>query len=119
MTEEFCRVLADPDSAFCLTLEKQALRKTANKEVFEAIQAELKTKIQNDELKKFNQLYSDVGDDSRAHVQTKTNLSSTPFALLNNNCKNQGTSMMICPRAPFQRISSSSTSPRLVTFNSS
>ena len=116
-TEEFCRVLADPDSAFCLTLEKKALKKTPNKEVFEAIQAELKTKIQNDELKKFNQLYSDVGDDSCAHVQTKTNLSSTPFALLNNNCKNQGTSMMICLRAPFKRILSSSTSPRLVTLN--
>ena len=120
-TEEFCRVLADPDSDFCLTLEKKALKKTANKdsnkEVFEAIQAELKTKIQNDELKKFNQLYSDVGDDSRARVQTKTNLSSTPFALLNNNCKNQGTSMMICLRAPFKRILSSSTSPRLVTLN--
>ena len=42
-TEEFCRVLADPDSDFCLTLEKKALKKTANKEVFEAIQAELKT----------------------------------------------------------------------------
>ena len=46
-TEEFCRVLADPDSDFCLTLEKKALKKTANKdsnkEVFEAIQAELNT----------------------------------------------------------------------------
>ena len=26
-TEEFCRVLADPDSDFCLTLEKKALKK--------------------------------------------------------------------------------------------
>ena len=49
-TEEFCRVLADPDSAFCLTLEKKALKKTPNKEVFEAIQAELKIKLQNDEF---------------------------------------------------------------------
>ena len=56
---------------------------------------------------------------ARTRVQAKTNLSSIPFALLNNNCKNHGTSMMNCPRAPFQRISSSSTSPRLVTFNSS
>ena len=26
-TEEFCRVLADPDFDFCLTLEKKALKK--------------------------------------------------------------------------------------------
>ena len=63
-TEEFCRVLADPDSDFCLTLEKKALKKPANKEVFETIQEELKIKLQDDEFLKFNQLYSDVGDDS-------------------------------------------------------
>ena len=44
-TEEFCRVLADPDFDFCLTLEKKALRKTANKEVFESIQLELRKKF--------------------------------------------------------------------------
>ena len=41
-TEAFCYVLADGEFDFALTLETKALKKQANKEVFEGIQSQLK-----------------------------------------------------------------------------
>ena len=34
-TESFCRILVDPETNFATTLETKALKKTANKEVFQ------------------------------------------------------------------------------------
>lgn len=37
-TEAFCSILADQELNFCFTLETRALKKSSNKEVFEALQ---------------------------------------------------------------------------------
>ena len=62
-TETFCRILADPEMNFCTTLETKALKKTANKEVFESIQIEFKICLLEEEFIKENRLYFDLGED--------------------------------------------------------
>ena len=62
-TESFCRILVDPETNFVTTLETKALKKTANKEVFEAIQCEFKISLLEEEFAKENRLYFDIGDD--------------------------------------------------------
>ena len=62
-TESFCRILVDPETNFATTLETKALKKTANKEVFEVIQCEFKISILEEAFAKENRLYFDIGDD--------------------------------------------------------
>ena len=49
-TEAFCYVLADGEFDFDLTLETKALKKQANKEVFEGIQSQLKISLNDPEF---------------------------------------------------------------------
>ena len=49
-TEAFCYVLADGEFDFALTLETKALKKQANKEVFEGIQSQLKISLNDPEI---------------------------------------------------------------------
>ena len=49
-TEAFCYVLADGEFDFALTLETKALKKQANKEVFEGIQSQLKISLNDPEF---------------------------------------------------------------------
>ena len=44
-TDAFCEILADGEYSFSITLETKALKKQANREVFEEIQRQLKTAI--------------------------------------------------------------------------
>ena len=62
-TEEFCRILADPDTNFCVTLETKALKKTANKEVFESIQLEFTKRLSDEKFADENRLFNDDIDD--------------------------------------------------------
>ena len=62
-TETFCRILADSDNNFCFTLETKALKKTANKEVFESIQKEFKISLLEKDFLDENRLYFNVGED--------------------------------------------------------
>ena len=50
-------MLADPEFDFCLTLEKKALEKTADKEIFESIQGELRKRLQDGTFSNDNRLY--------------------------------------------------------------
>ena len=44
-TEIFCNILVDSEFNFCHTLETKALKKSSNKEVFEALQKEFRTAL--------------------------------------------------------------------------
>ena len=58
-TEAFCEILADPEFSFSTTLETKALKKQANKEVFEEIQKHLKTSFEDPGFLEENQDYLD------------------------------------------------------------
>ena len=62
-TDSFCRVLVDPETNFATTLETRALKKTANKEVFQAIQCAFKISVLEEEFTNENREYFDIGDD--------------------------------------------------------
>ena len=65
-TDTFCTILADPVMNFSFTLETKALKKSTNKEVFEAIQSEFKTALLEPEFVEENkknfehELYSEL-----------------------------------------------------------
>ena len=46
-TQVFCTILADPEFSFSYTLESRALKKQANKEIFEDIMSQLKTAFED------------------------------------------------------------------------
>ena len=56
-TEAYCTILADAEFSFSLTLESKALKKQANREVFEEIQMHLKTALEDPEFIEENNTY--------------------------------------------------------------
>ena len=85
-TESFCRILVDPETNFATTLETKALKQTANKEVFEAIQCEFKISVLEEEFAKENRLYFDIGDDDSF---TELDISVPKLRNKYNNLKKQ------------------------------
>ena len=56
----FAEVLADPGNSFAITLDKLALKKSANNEVFECIQKELAEEMESEDFKERNAIHFDV-----------------------------------------------------------
>ena len=56
-TEAFCEILVDGEFAFSSTLESMALKKQKNKEVFEAIQKQLKIAFEDPAFIEENSTY--------------------------------------------------------------
>ena len=52
--EFFAEVLADPENNFAISLEKLALKKSANSEVFEHIKSTFEMKVDNESFKQNN-----------------------------------------------------------------
>ena len=61
-TELICEILSDPVERFAFTLELRALKKQANKEVFEEIQNQVRVALLDPDFIKENQAYADDVD---------------------------------------------------------
>ena len=64
-TDAFCEILADGEYSFSITLETKALKKQANREVFEEIQRHLKTAIPDPDFIEENKKFFEDGQLSR------------------------------------------------------
>ena len=58
--ELFCSILSDGEYKYALTLESKALKKQANKEVYEGLQMHFKVALADPDFIKENEIYNDV-----------------------------------------------------------
>ena len=70
-TEVFCEMLADAEFSFSTTLETKALKKQANREVFEEIQKHLKTAFDDPEFVEENSTYFEEAQQKDLDISTE------------------------------------------------
>lgn len=74
-TELFAEILADPDNGFAESLERLALKKSSNNEVFRHIQCELLKGLKNDSFREINELnFVNKNGDPVSHKDIDTSI---------------------------------------------